>query len=45
VEKPLPVQASNVMIFCDSCKKGARIGHKEVKGKKIRVCVKCGKEF
>jgi large subunit ribosomal protein L24 len=40
-----PVAVSNVMFFCDKCKKGVRLGV-EMKGdKKIRVCRACGKSL
>lgn len=40
-----PVATSNVMFFCDKCKKGVRLGV-EMKGdKKIRVCRACGKSL
>jgi len=45
IERPMPLDVSNVQIFCSSCGKGVRLGSKEVKGKKVRVCAKCGKEF
>ncbi|MBQ8163966.1 MAG: 50S ribosomal protein L24 [Clostridia bacterium] len=42
--------ASKVQIVCQNSKcksynKGTRIAHKEVDGKKIRVCAKCGEEL
>ena len=37
--------ASKVQIYCSNCKKGVRIQHKIVDGKKIRVCAKCGQEL
>ena len=37
--------ASKVQIYCSKCEKGVRIQHKEVDGKKIRVCAKCGQEL
>ena len=37
--------ASKVQIYCANCEKGVRIQHKEVDGKKIRVCAKCGQEL
>ena len=38
--------ASKVQVYCDSCKAATRVGHKTDKdGKKIRVCVKCGKKL
>ncbi len=41
VTKEAPIDASNVMIFCSACGKPVRVGHMEVEGKKVRVCVKC----
>ncbi|MBQ7288035.1 MAG: 50S ribosomal protein L24 [Candidatus Gastranaerophilales bacterium] len=37
-----PLDASKVMICCPSCNKATRVAHKEVEGKKVRVCKKCG---
>ena len=37
VEIYAPIDASNVMIVDPKTKKPTRIGHKEVKGKKVRV--------
>jgi len=40
-----PIHISNVMYFCDKCKKGIRIGY-EIKDKaKVRVCRTCGKSL
>ena len=39
------IYASNVAIYCSDCKKGVRVRHEVVDGKKIRVCAKCGKKF
>lgn len=36
------VDASNVQVVCSSCKKATRVAHKEVDGKIVRVCKKCG---
>ncbi len=48
VKKPAPINASNVMVVCPVCGKATRVHHKEIDGKKVRVC-KCGgsldKEF
>ena len=46
VEKKLPIHISNVMYYCENCKKPVRvwIRIKENK-KKVRYCKKCGKEF
>jgi large subunit ribosomal protein L24 len=40
-----PVDVSNVLFFCDKCKKGVRLGAKLKDDKKIRVCRKCGKSL
>ena len=37
-----PIDSSNVMIVCPACEKPTRVAHKEVDGKKVRVCKKCG---
>lgn len=38
-----PIDASNLMYFCDKDKTGVRIGHKFLEdGSKVRVCKKCG---
>ena len=39
------IYASNVAIYCPDCKKGVRVRHEVVDGKKVRVCAKCGKKF
>ena len=41
VKKSAPIDASNVMVVCPSCGKATRVHHKEIDGKKVRVC-KCG---
>jgi len=38
-----PVHISNVMLFCEKCKKGVRLGVDQKSEKKVRVCVKCNK--
>ena len=45
IEKEAPIDASNVMIYCPSCKKGVRVGYAVVDGKKVRVCKKCNKSI
>ena len=45
-----PLDVSNVMLICPSCKEPTRVGHRfiEVEGKKprkVRVCKKCGKDI
>ncbi len=41
IKKTAPIDASNVMVVCPSCGKATRVHHKEINGKKVRVC-KCG---
>ena len=41
IKKNAPIDASNVMIICPACGKATRVHHKEIDGKKVRVC-KCG---
>ncbi len=40
-----PIDISNVQFFCEKCKKAVRIGIELKDNKKIRKCVKCGKNF
>lgn len=42
VEVIKPVDVSNVMLVCPSCKKTTRVGLMIEGGKKYRVCKKCG---
>ncbi len=37
----MPINASNVALFCTTCKKGVRIGALIEGNKKSRVCVTC----
>jgi len=49
IKKSAPIEASNVMVVCPVCGKATRVAHKELNGKNVRVCKKCGatldKEF
>lgn len=45
VEVSLPLHISNVLIYCDKCKKGVRQKSDIKKGKKVRICVKCSKQI
>lgn len=43
IEKPRPIDVSNVMLVCPSCDKATRIGHVAGEnGKYLRQCKKCG---
>ena len=39
------IYASNVAVYCPTCKQGVRVRHEVVDGKKVRVCAKCGRKF
>lgn len=42
VEKEAPLHISNVMLVCNKCGTGVRIGYKVLEdGKKVRICKKC----
>jgi len=45
IEMSFPIAVSNASAFCTICNKGVRLGSKDIKGQKTRVCVKCGKEM
>jgi large subunit ribosomal protein L24 len=42
VEKPMPVQVSNVMVVCPECGQPTRIRHSVVGDTSVRVCSRCG---
>jgi large subunit ribosomal protein L24 len=42
IKKNAPIDASNVLVVCPVCGKATRVAHKEVDGKKVRICKKCG---
>lgn len=42
VDKPMPIELSNLLIVCNSCIKPTRIAIKQLEdGKRVRVCKKC----
>ncbi|MPZ53652.1 MAG: 50S ribosomal protein L24 [Acidimicrobiia bacterium] len=42
IDRDMPIDASNVMIVCSNCGP-TRISHRiDSRGRKIRVCAKCG---
>jgi len=45
VEIYAPIDASNVMFYDEKAKKPSRIGHKVVKGKKVRIAKASGTEI
>ena len=42
ITKEAPMYASKVMLVCPACGKATRIAHKDVNGKSVRACKKCG---
>lgn len=42
IEKEAPIHISNVMIFCEKCNRGVRIGKRFLENEtKVRVCKRC----
>ena len=42
LSKEMPIDVSNVMLYCPSCNRGVRIGHRYTdSGQKQRYCKKC----
>ncbi len=43
IEVEMPLNISNVMVFCSECNRGVRVGFRiEEDGKKTRICKSCG---
>ena len=43
LSKSMPIPAGKVMLICPKCQKATRVGAAvDDKGKKVRVCKKCG---
>ena len=42
ITKEAPMHARKVMLVCPACSKATRIAKKEVNGKMVRACKKCG---
>ena len=43
LSKEMPIDASNVLLFCGACRKGVRIGKRvSAEGRKERFCKQCG---
>ena len=45
VNLEFPIHITNVMYFCDKCKKGVRLGTEFKDKTKARVCRSCGKSL
>src|SRR5437868_11585733 len=43
LSKEMPVDISNVLPYCSTCRRGVRVGHRySEEGRKERFCRKCG---
>jgi large subunit ribosomal protein L24 len=43
LSKEMPIDASNVLLYCSTCRRGVRIGRRYTDdGRKERYCRKCG---
>jgi large subunit ribosomal protein L24 len=43
LSKEMPIDASNVLLYCPSCNRGVRVGRRfSESGQKQRYCKKCG---
>src|SRR5271168_1988528 len=43
LSKEMPIDASNVLLFCPTCRRGVRVGRRYLgDGSKERFCKKCG---
>jgi len=46
LSKEMPIDVSNVQLFCPKCNRGVRIGHRFTDdGQKQRYCKKCGQNL
>lgn len=45
IQKPAPIDVSNVKLICPKCSKAVRLGYKIVNDKKYRICKKCNKQI
>jgi large subunit ribosomal protein L24 len=42
IQQPGPLHVSDVMLVCPRCDRPAKVTRREVSGKRIRVCRRCG---
>lgn len=45
VERPAPINVSNIKLICSKCGKATRVGYKTEGKKKYRICKKCKGEI
>lgn len=41
IQREAAVDASNVLLYCEKCRKGVRVRFERREGKKVRACVHC----
>ena len=42
IQRETPIQISNLLLLCNKCNKGAKVGFTLLKdGKKVRICKRC----
>ena len=42
IQKEAAIDASNVLLYCEKCRRGCRVRFERREAKKVRVCVHCG---
>jgi large subunit ribosomal protein L24 len=42
IEKALPLWISKMMLICPRCSEPSRVKKKDMEGKRVRACVRCG---
>ena len=47
LSREMPIAASNALLYCTTCRKGVRIGHRyeSSNGRKFRICRKCNNDL
>ena len=45
LSKEMPVAVANVLLYCNSCGRGRRVGRRVTATGKVRYCKKCGAEL
>lgn len=41
IEKPMPIDASNILIICGNCRKNVKVKYMIKQKEKRRICAKC----
>jgi large subunit ribosomal protein L24 len=45
LSKEMPVAVANVLLYCNSCGRGRRVGRRVTETGKVRYCKRCGAEL